>query len=138
MVVFLVLERLLFRGGVQRKVDYNKDYERTGAGKEYHLFTILILEKLTRPSSVKLGVPSSMKARSVRYMPRYGTHGGLQLHTHTHSANIRQFLRTGFKHLLLYFSLVIDSIYFFSVSLRFLNLPSEDTVFCSLSMSAFV
>ena len=41
--------------------------------------TILILEKLTRPSSVKLGVPSSMKARSVRYIPRYGTHGGLQL-----------------------------------------------------------
>lgn len=41
--------------------------------------TILILEKLTRPSSVKLGVPSSIKARSVRYIPRYGTHGGLQL-----------------------------------------------------------
>lgn len=41
--------------------------------------TILILEKLTRPSSVKLGVPSSIKTRSVRYIPRYGTHGGLQL-----------------------------------------------------------
>lgn len=41
--------------------------------------TILILEKLTRPSSVKLGVPSSIKARSVKYIPRYGTHGGLQL-----------------------------------------------------------
>lgn len=41
--------------------------------------TILILEKFTRPSSVKLGVPSSIKARSVRYIPRYGTHGGLQL-----------------------------------------------------------
>ena len=44
-----------------------------------HVPTILILEKLTRPSSVKLGVPSSIKARSVRYIPRYGTHGGLQL-----------------------------------------------------------
>lgn len=41
--------------------------------------TILILEKFTKPSSVKLGVPSSIKARSVRYIPRYGTHGGLQL-----------------------------------------------------------
>lgn len=38
----------------------------------------------------------------------------------------------------MYFSLVISSIYFFSVSLRFLNLPSDDTVFCSLSMRAFV
>lgn len=46
---------------------------------QFVLLTILILEKLTRPSSVKLGVPSSMKARSVRYMPKYGTHGGLQL-----------------------------------------------------------
>lgn len=41
--------------------------------------TILILEKLTSPSSVKFGVPSSINAKSVRYMPRYGTHGGLQL-----------------------------------------------------------
>lgn len=41
--------------------------------------TILILEKLTNPSSVKFGVPSSMNAKSVRYMPKYGTHGGLQL-----------------------------------------------------------
>lgn len=41
--------------------------------------TILILEKLTRPSSVKFGVPSSIKAKSVRYIPRYGTQGGLQL-----------------------------------------------------------
>lgn len=44
-----------------------------------YMFTILIFEKLTRPSSVKLGVPSSIKARSVRYIPKYGTHGGLQL-----------------------------------------------------------
>lgn len=101
------------------------------------MFTILILEKLTRPSSVKLGVPSSMKARSARYIPRYGTHGGLQLHMQTHNANII-FQRAGLKHLLMYFPLVISSIYFFSVSLRFLNLPSDDTVFCSLSMSAFV
>ncbi|KAH9401333.1 hypothetical protein TYRP_002935 [Tyrophagus putrescentiae] len=33
--------------------------------------TILILEKFSRPSSVKLGVPSSMKLRSVRYMPSF-------------------------------------------------------------------
>lgn len=45
----------------------------------FRLLTILILEKLTRPSSVKLGVPSSIKARSVRYIPKYGTQGGLQL-----------------------------------------------------------
>lgn len=44
-----------------------------------HAPTILILEKLTRPSSVKFGVPSSIKAKSVRYIPRYGTQGGLQL-----------------------------------------------------------
>ena len=48
-------------------------------GSSGKIFTILILEKLNRPSSVKFGVPSSMNARSVRYMPRYGTHGGLQL-----------------------------------------------------------
>ncbi len=41
--------------------------------------TILIFEKLTRPSSVKFGVPSSINARSVKYIPRYGTQGGLQL-----------------------------------------------------------
>lgn len=40
--------------------------------------TILILEKLSKPSSVKSGVPSSMNDRSVRYMPRYGIHGGSQ------------------------------------------------------------
>jgi len=40
--------------------------------------TILILEKLRSPSSVKLGVPSSMNERSVRYMPRYGMQGGSQ------------------------------------------------------------
>jgi hypothetical protein len=34
------------------------------------LLTILILEKLRSPSSVKLGVPSSINERSVRYMPR--------------------------------------------------------------------
>ena len=32
--------------------------------------TILILEKLSKPSSVKSGVPSSMNDKSVRYMPR--------------------------------------------------------------------
>lgn len=36
------------------------------------------------------------------------------------------------------FSPGVAFIYFFSVSLRFLNLPSDDTVFCSLSISAFV
>lgn len=94
--------------------------------------TILILEKLTRPCSVKLGVPSSMKARSVRYMPRYGTHGGLQLQTHIWqilgSKNTDEMcvLRTQ------------SSIYFFSVSRRFLNLPSDDTVFWSRSMRDLV
>jgi hypothetical protein len=33
---------------------------------------------LRSPSSVKLGVPSSINERSVRYMPRYGMHGGSQ------------------------------------------------------------
>lgn len=65
--------------------------------------TILILEKLTRPSSVKLGVPSSMNARSVRYMPRYGTHGGLQLQTQTQWTNQTGFKKTETKSL--YFSL---------------------------------
>ena len=45
--------------------------------------TILIFEKLTRPLSVKLGVPSSMKDRSVRYMPRYGMQGGSHLSAET-------------------------------------------------------
>lgn len=35
-----------------------------------NLITILILEKLSNPSGVKSGVPSSMKLKSVRYMPR--------------------------------------------------------------------
>ena len=38
-----------------------------------------ILEKLMRPSSVTLDVPSSMNERSVRYMPKYGMHGGSHL-----------------------------------------------------------
>lgn len=50
-----------------------------------NLRTILILEKFNRPSSVKLGVPSSMNDRSVRYMPRYGMHGG----SHLCSASLR-------------------------------------------------
>ena len=96
--------------------------------------TILILEKLTRPSSVKLAVPSSMKARSVRYMPRYGTHGGLQLRTQTQRTNQTGVKKTETK-IAAFFS---AAFYFFSVSLRFLNLPSDDTVFCSRSISAFV
>lgn len=43
--------------------------------------TILILEKLSSPSSVKFGVPSSMKDKSVRYIPRYGMHGGSHLNS---------------------------------------------------------
>lgn len=43
-----------------------------------------------------------------------------------------------FTHVSLCFPLRISRIYFFSVSLRFLNLPSDDTVFCNLSISAFV
>lgn len=41
-----------------------------------YALTIRILEKLSSPSGVKSGVPSSMKDRSVRYMPRYGMQGG--------------------------------------------------------------
>lgn len=41
--------------------------------------TILILEKFTSVSSVMFGVPSSMKDRSLRYIPRYGMHGGSHL-----------------------------------------------------------
>lgn len=37
---------------------------------------IRILEKFSRASGVKSGVPSSMKLKSVKYMPRYGIHGG--------------------------------------------------------------
>jgi len=45
-----------------------------------HCFlTILIFEKLTRLSSVTFGVPSSIKERSVRYIPKYGIHGGSHL-----------------------------------------------------------
>lgn len=40
------------------------------------ILTILILEKLSRPSGVKSFVPSSMKDKSVRYMPKYGIQGG--------------------------------------------------------------
>lgn len=87
------------------------------------------MEKLTRPSSVKLGVPSSMKARSVRYMPRYGTHGGLQLHR---NRTLALACCDGAL------SMPAAAVYFFRVSLRFLKRPSDDTIFCSLSISAFV
>ena len=43
--------------------------------------TILILAKLRSPFSVKLGVPSSMKVRSDKYIPRYGIQGGSHLKT---------------------------------------------------------
>lgn len=54
-------------GGMEdRDIGFPADYRE--AIRE---LTILILEKLRRPpSSVKLGVPSSMKDRSVRYIPR--------------------------------------------------------------------
>lgn len=35
-----------------------------------------ILEKLSSPSGVKSGVPSSMNDKSVKYMPKYGMQGG--------------------------------------------------------------
>lgn len=97
--------------------------------------TILILEKLTSPSSVKFGVPSSINAKSVRYMPKYGTHGGLQLWGMNkkiihYSRDIIAYRKNPIQYKL--------RAYFFRVSLRFLNLPSEDTVFCSLSISALV
>ena len=44
----------------------------------HHYHTILILEKFNKPSSVKFGVPSSMKDKSVKYIPKYGIHGGSQ------------------------------------------------------------
>lgn len=40
--------------------------------------TIRILEKFNNRSGVKSGVPSSMNDKSVRYMPKYGMHGGSQ------------------------------------------------------------
>lgn len=40
--------------------------------------TIRILEKFNKPSGVKSGVPSSMNDKSVKYIPRYGIHGGSQ------------------------------------------------------------
>ena len=43
-----------------------------------HWLTIRILEKFSSRSGVKSGVPSSMKDKSVRYIPRYGMHGGSQ------------------------------------------------------------
>lgn len=41
--------------------------------------TIRILEKFSKPSWVKFGVPSSIKDRSVKYRPRYGIQGGSHL-----------------------------------------------------------
>ena len=41
--------------------------------------TILIFEKLINPSSVVFEVPSSMNDRSVKYIPKYGMHGGSDL-----------------------------------------------------------
>lgn len=76
-----------------------------------------------------------MNARSVRYMPRYGTHGGLQLYVRVGGERLDQFQRQNSN---TDKTLFVAVIYFFSVSLRFLNLPSEDTVFCSRSISAFV
>lgn len=107
---------------------------RTCRAAVLHVPTILILEKLTRPSSVKLGVPSSIKARSVRYIPRYGTHGGLQLEEENMT-----YERHGFMVCVVFWlHLIALKSHFFRVSLRFLNLPSEDTVFCSLSIRALV
>lgn len=40
--------------------------------------TILILEKFSNRSCVKSGVPSSINDKSVKYIPRYGIHGGSQ------------------------------------------------------------
>ena len=43
------------------------------------ILTILIFAKFRSPFSVKLGVPSSIKVRSERYIPRYGILGGSHL-----------------------------------------------------------
>jgi hypothetical protein len=40
--------------------------------------TIRILLKFSKPSGVKSGVPSSMNDKSVKYIPKYGIHGGSQ------------------------------------------------------------
>ena len=44
-----------------------------------HTLAILILETLTKCSSLTLGVPSSMKHKSVKYIPRKGIQGGSHL-----------------------------------------------------------
>lgn len=44
-----------------------------------YILTIRNLEKFNNPSSAKLGVPSSKKDKSLRYIPKYGIHGGSHL-----------------------------------------------------------
>lgn len=41
-----------------------------------YIHTIRIFEKFNKPSGVKSGVPSSINDKSVKYMPKYGMHGG--------------------------------------------------------------
>ena len=45
------------------------------------ILTILIFAKLSRPFSVKLGVPSSMKVRSERYIPCHRQSGSIRIVT---------------------------------------------------------
>lgn len=40
------------------------------------LLTIRIFEKFSNPSGVKSDKPSSRKFKSVKYIPKYGIHGG--------------------------------------------------------------
>lgn len=49
---------------------------RLKIGTKITIHTILIFEKFNNPSGVKSGVPSSMNDKSVRYIPKYGIHGG--------------------------------------------------------------
>lgn len=119
-----------------QNIKYSLNPSGNDPGYMIWFLTILIFEKLTRPSSVKFGVPSSINARSVKYIPRYGTQGGLQLHKDRNKIKYKSYVLKAsigekqFKYLAL--------AHFFRVSLKFLNLPSDDTVFWSLSISALV
>lgn len=57
---------------------YNIMSEKATIAEYNFIHTIRILEKFNKPSGVKSGVPSSINDKSVRYMPKYGIHGGSQ------------------------------------------------------------
>lgn len=51
---------------------YLNNYFFDEAKMKLFKLTIRIFEKFNKPSGVKSGVPSSIKDKSVRYIPRYG------------------------------------------------------------------